>query len=641
MFLQGQGWIMDIIRSLIANIDTVLFTVVRFILVIIFDMANYEMPFDRLQGIYDRMFVLISVFMVFKLSFTFFQYLMNPDRMSDNKTGLPKLFRNTMIMIVLMIFLPMLFTGRIGGSGDKSFVIRLQNAAIPTLTRVLLGTDGVGAGQSGQQTSQNTIDTSSELANEITLAVAKAFIHHSIEAERICNFSRGDYPLNSIEEIPVVATQDCRVSGSGWFGSNLFGDDVYIYSYTYLLPAVVAVILGFILLRMALSVGKRVFKLMILEIITPIPVMSLINPQALDKGDSPFMAWLHSFISTFLEIFFQLAILYLFIIFIDVIITDSTYSFANATDVVDLARKAFVSVALVLSLLFFAGEAPGFLKKALGIKDSGDEMGAIMGAGIGAAVGGAQGFMQGLRHGSPLQGAIQGGRAGAQNGSKAKNVAESLANMHAGGDAAAQLITGNKNYRTGALAGLGRSAARWKGMNANNLWRMGRQKAFLQEEASEAATAASNAAIDLDKFKATYDKGFTGTCNFTGQDGSTYSGSYDMLLQQLSDNKTAAESRKATADSDLSKVEADEKNLKAKMEANGLNTNVQSWQRRSGETRNNLIYSARKSIANTKWGRAAIDTAIARNGTKVANRPEVSTGAYGYEYNSGHPPDRI
>ena len=93
MFLQGQGWIMDIIRSLTANIDTVLFTVVRFILVIIFDMANYEMPFDRLQGIYDRMFVLISVFMVFKLSFTFFQYLMNPDRMSDNKTGLPKLFR--------------------------------------------------------------------------------------------------------------------------------------------------------------------------------------------------------------------------------------------------------------------------------------------------------------------------------------------------------------------------------------------------------------------------------------------------------------------------------------------------------------------------------------------------------------------
>ena len=646
MFTQGQGWIMDIVRSLIAWIDTIGFVIVKYILVIIFDMANYEMPFDRLQGIYDRMFVLISVFMVFKLSFTFFQYLMNPDRMSDSKTGLPKLFRNTMIMIVLMIFLPMVFTGRIGSKDGKSFIIRLQNAAIPTLTRVLLGTDGAGAGQSGQQTSQKTVDTSVALADEITLAVAQCFIHHSIGAKELCRNYREQDLIHELTDIPQAATVDCRISGALWWGN-----DVYVYSYTYILPLIVAGFMGYILIRMAIAVGKRVFKLMILEIITPIPVMSLINPQALEKGDSPFMAWLHSLISTFLEIFFQLAILYLFIIFIDVVITDSVDKIKAATSALELARVALVTIALVLSLLFFAGEAPGFLKKALGIKDSGDDMGAIMGAALGGAagamLGGAAGLVQGLKNGSGMRGLAEGARTGFQNGSKAKSISDQIGSAHAGGEAAAQAVTDNKNYHTGFAGFLGRSSARNRGLNGNNLWNMGQQKKELQARAAEAATDVSNASIDLDKFKSTYSPGYTGTCSFTGQDGTTYSGSYDMLLQQLSDNKMNAESAKADADTALQKVETDEKTLKGKMEAAGLNTNMTPMRSRVGATRNEIRYAARQAATHTgnaTWNamaQAAIDTQIGRGGTKVANQPNPTSSADPYGYNNPNNPTRI
>ena len=91
MFLQGKTWVMDIIRELLAWLDYIVYSIIKWILYIIFDLATLSTSSDVLNGVYSRIYVILGVFMAFKLSFSFFQYLINPEAMMDKKQGVSKL----------------------------------------------------------------------------------------------------------------------------------------------------------------------------------------------------------------------------------------------------------------------------------------------------------------------------------------------------------------------------------------------------------------------------------------------------------------------------------------------------------------------------------------------------------------------
>ena len=601
MFAQPVSWIMDIIRSLFASIDTLLLKFVRFILILIFDLANYTAPGELLEGIYSRLFVIIGVFMAFKLSFTFFHYVLEPDALTDNKQGVSKLFKNVIIMIVLLILLPNIFLGKIGGKGGKNMIVRIQNAAIPMLTRVLLNSD------SDLSTDSINADTSYAMANEISVAIANAFIQPSIEVPKYCTkYKRGPddlVELKTLDDIEGVATLPCTIPGSGVLGTNLFSDKMYIWSYSYFLPAISAILLSYILIKMVIVVGKRVFKIIILEIVTPIPVMSLIDPQALDKGDSPFNIWVHTFISTFLELFIQLGSLFLFIVFINMIIKTSTEPSVNfphnEAGVNAFARQALLNVALILSLLFFAGEAPGFIKKALGIKDNGkDDMGAVMGAALGGFAagalggvqGGASGLLQGAMHGDALGGMVQGASAGYQAGQKTKPGERSHA-WRVGGDSAAQLITGNKNYRTGLAGFTQRSLGFSRGFNVNNLNR-------LKGRRDQDSAAVGKAQEELDHAKMWAQQALDNGADIddairdpSGNLIEDANGNAYTWRSYLSEKQATLSAAQITAE----KSKGDYDTLKSTMEAKGISTRSTVWSERAGEHINNARYRATRS----------------------------------------------
>ena len=64
--------------------------------------------------------------MAFKLSFSFFQYIMDPESMvgKGDKT-LSKLFTRVFIMLAALIFLPMILFGQ---NGQEGFLARAQRA---------------------------------------------------------------------------------------------------------------------------------------------------------------------------------------------------------------------------------------------------------------------------------------------------------------------------------------------------------------------------------------------------------------------------------------------------------------------------------------------------------------------------------
>ena len=80
--------------------------------------------------------------------------------------------------------------------------------------------------------------------------------------------------------------------------------NIYDYDFNYIFAAVVGVIMILILLGITLSVAVRVFKLFLLEMLAPIPIISYIDPKSSKSG--AFSAWTKQVIMTFVDIFIKL-----------------------------------------------------------------------------------------------------------------------------------------------------------------------------------------------------------------------------------------------------------------------------------------------------------------------------------------------
>ena len=522
MFLQGKTWVMDIIRELLAWLDYIVYSIIKWILYIIFDLATLSTSSDVLNGVYSRIYVILGVYMAFKLSFSFFKYLVNPDAMMDKKQGVAKLFSNVIIMLSALVLIPTILFGTNGGEG---LVTRAQRAFLPMLPRILLGVNP-SDGKVGADT--NSLD---KAANDMAVAALGAFFMPAQEIDTVCNSGtlKGTPELKEIHEIIDYSTLTCHrgVVSINTALVTVGHAQYYKYSYTYVVSLIVGIILVFILLGICIDVAKRVFKLIVLEVIAPIPIMSLIDPESASKG--AFAAWLHQLIFTFLDIFIKIGILYLVILLIQLIISKGLFTnFPEFSE--DPVRAALLLVALIIGLIFFAKEAPKFIKDSLGIKDKGDG-GGFMGKMAAAVGGGAAGFAAGALHGDALSGMI----AGASEGYNKQPGKESHA-FRAGGDRAAQLRTGNDKYKTGFAASLQRMRGGHMGYSVKGL----------QAAKKRAKDAASNATMFEDAWNE-----YMNTGNISDAMKNKGFDTRDKLFEAYSD----AASEKTQADKDLKSYE--------------------------------------------------------------------------------------
>ena len=188
--------------------------------------------------------------------------------------------------------------------------------------------------------------------------------------------------------------------------------------------------------------------MIILEMIAPIPVLSLLDTS--DKKDQAFYAWLKTLISTFLDIFLSLGTIYIVLYFINALSTDKLFIDYGAAEGLkeDPMRLAYLKVILILGLLKFAKDIPTFVKSIIGINDNNKELSATIGGIVGGMTGTALGAVGGLVGGRSLSGALTGAVAGARTGyANGKKGGSSIEAYRAGGSLASQIRTGNKDAK--------------------------------------------------------------------------------------------------------------------------------------------------------------------------------------------------
>ena len=97
--LQFFGWVSSLIYGMVSIVTQGFFNL------------SYIEIFtsETIQDITARIYVVLAVFMIFKLAFSLIQYLVNPDQVNDKQAGMGKLVSRTATAFILLIAVPIIF----------------------------------------------------------------------------------------------------------------------------------------------------------------------------------------------------------------------------------------------------------------------------------------------------------------------------------------------------------------------------------------------------------------------------------------------------------------------------------------------------------------------------------------------------
>lgn len=405
--LSNPGFIGDFLRGIFTALDNLGYFFLGGIFNIFFSIASAELfQGEVFNTFFERIQLILGVFMVFRLSITFLQIIVNPDMFKDKQSGAASLVRRVAVMLILIsvivpITIPEEATNenplneKIASNGILfGFLYQIQESIVENniLGQLILGID---TGESG-----NGLETGGmrNVGQVLTSQVAQSFVtptpkNDSAEVDRT-NFEDNAACPDIVRPYynPLVTSGAIMDHVNSTCNSN---GEVYAFDYTILGGFIVSVVMTIIVIGFTLDIAVRSIKLGILRLIAPIPIISYISPG--QEKDGAFGNWVKTLTSTYLSLFVRLVIIY-FGIYLIIILRNG--ELIN-TDGLSALAKIFVYI----GILIFMKEAPKFFQDMLGLKGDGKLF-----SGIGTMLGAAA--LTGGIAGS----AVTGVRAGWQEG---------------------------------------------------------------------------------------------------------------------------------------------------------------------------------------------------------------------------------
>lgn len=326
------NFIVSVFRALSGWLDSIVYSLVQLLFNIFFAVSETTINDTIVYEIFNRVGLIIGVFMLFVIGFNLITYIINPDMISDKKRGTGNLIFRIIISVVLLASVNSLFT----------FARRFEVAVVNSnfIGKVITGNDS---------SFSQSIDNGS-IGNFFSAEVFFSFLS--------CKSSdcQGEMSAYSIENLKkFVSTAD-----SFWILPNYVNlQDTgknYLYEYKTIWSTITGILMIYILCNYVLSIGVRVIQLAYLQLIAPIPILFNILPNGEDK----LKKWGKQAFTTYLDLFLRLIIIYLVLFFMtNVFSTDSLFIYSDkATDFMTM-----VKIVIMLGLMMFAKKAPELIKE--------------------------------------------------------------------------------------------------------------------------------------------------------------------------------------------------------------------------------------------------------------------------------------
>lgn len=398
-------FIKDALRSVAAALDSLIYQVVAFLYKLFFYVSSTEIfQNDAVRNISKNFQLLVAIVVMFSLSISLINYIVNPDNMKSGKVSASKLVTKVITSLILLLTINIVF----------ATAYRLQNAIIENnfVGKLILGDKA------------QSFDVES-MGMSFSKSILSAFITDNPNKS-------GSVPQYNIQDandlFNNILTKESQFHYLTDFINDKDDQGEYILNYN-ALSIPVGLFIGYILLTYVVGVGVRTVQLFYLQIIAPVPILFYVLPN----GDDKLKKWTQQCITTYLDLFIRHLIIYLTIFLCsNLLSTDGTLIIPSGAD----EYKNWIILALVIAIMLFAKKAPDLIKELFPAtsKASGDFglnlgkqfKGTAAGAVLGAGVGGIAGAATGLLSGGGIGGMIGGFNRGAYGGLTGKKLSDTM-----------------------------------------------------------------------------------------------------------------------------------------------------------------------------------------------------------------------
>ena len=414
--LENVNLINNVLRTILTMADYGVYSLLKYVYQLFFNVASTNLlGGEMVYNIFGRVQLVLGVFMMFKLTMSIIKGIVNPDTFTDGKTGFGNIIMRIMISLVLLTLIVPLNIQ----SPKNKYELHINNSGILfgtmySLQERLLENNTLGklifGSSSENYTSKNTPNLYTKLervSNTFSSTVLKSFYKlktddnntficssftdgGGLEPQTVVDYYSLDYPDPTVI-IYMAQTLKCQSNsgGSGIIGAigrlieintvlppgtvSSIGSE-YAFSITPIISTIVGIILIWLMFKITFDVAVRVFKLMALQLIAPIPIISYIDPN--NGKDGMFNSWVKLLTSTYLELFLHLGVIYFVMSMISTLMKNigSIIIINGLSEELTVKNSILLEwtiIVLIIGLLIFAKNAPKFFKQALGIKSDG------------------------------------------------------------------------------------------------------------------------------------------------------------------------------------------------------------------------------------------------------------------------------
>ncbi|MBE6153570.1 MAG: hypothetical protein E7166_05040 [Firmicutes bacterium] len=410
-------WVMDIIIGLFVWIDKVIVNINNLLFELFIEVAEGRVKSEFFETLINNLYIIVGIFVLFRVAFSLIQMLANPDMMSDKEKGAGKLATRVVVSFALIVMIPTIF----------DYAYDLQSAVLQDnlIGRLILGDSEPNASSPNASSNNAGIQSQGALMSiNIFKSMAdpgkdKVVANMTDDGEKKCVAALRDDDYSTIDSLE-------NVDGD----TNCFKyqyDNKYVYDYKIIVSSLTLGMVAWLMVGFCIDIGVRLIKLTFLQLIAPVCIVSYIG----GGKENSFGKWTKMTVSAYVSLFVKLIVIYFIV-----------YFASKVTDSIEGITSGLGTVLIYLGLLVFAKNATNLIGDLFGIKMD-QESGfkgiaktALLGAAGLAAGGGLGGISSAIsQYGASRQagngfgkallagtgGLFGGAVAGAASGAKSKN----------------------------------------------------------------------------------------------------------------------------------------------------------------------------------------------------------------------------
>lgn len=355
----------DALRGLMLSLCEIVYNLISFCFEVFYNLGRANiLNNDILDPIFRKIGLIIGIFMIFRVTFAFVQYIVDPNMMTDKNKGAQTVIKKVVIVIILLGSTRYLF--------KAAFDIQSQILDSQILEKVILGKKFASNEQNSSM---------SEFGSDFSSTVFSTFYRINPEAPtsgdtsvyNLCRELLGknneklkdqikEYGLSNTDANICLNSKAKYESDNDSVGEivkkNKDNEENYIMQFDGdgLVAAITGIICLYLGFMFTFQVGIRTIQLAYLQVIAPIPIIMYITP----KGEDNLKKWGTQCVTTFLDFFLRIAIVYFAVFIINFLTSDIGI---KAIYEEGTFYNVYVTCIMIIATLMFVKKVPNLLKE--------------------------------------------------------------------------------------------------------------------------------------------------------------------------------------------------------------------------------------------------------------------------------------